>query len=57
MTRRPEHGGGGGKVSFHLSAGVNATAALVILGGLVTSTLLYLFLLPALYARFGQSSR
>ena len=27
--------------------------ALVILGGLVTSTLLNLFLLPALYARFG----
>ncbi len=32
--------------------------ALVILGGLVTSTLLNLFLLPALYARFGsQRSR
>mgnify|MGYP000425997086 FL=1 len=29
--------------------------ALVILGGLVTSTLLNLFLLPALYARFGKS--
>jgi CzcA family heavy metal efflux pump len=29
--------------------------ALVILGGLVTSTLLNLFLLPALYARFGAS--
>jgi Cu/Ag efflux pump CusA len=28
--------------------------ALVILGGLVTSTLLNLFLLPALYARFGS---
>jgi len=28
--------------------------ALVILGGLVTSTLLNLFLLPALYARFGK---
>jgi len=28
--------------------------ALVILGGLVTSTLLNLFLLPALYARFGR---
>jgi CzcA family heavy metal efflux pump len=28
--------------------------ALVILGGLVTSTLLNLFLLPALYARFGN---
>ncbi len=27
--------------------------ALVILGGLVTSTLLNLFLLPSLYARFG----
>ena len=31
--------------------------ALVILGGLVTSTLLNLFLLPALYARFGASKR
>lgn len=29
--------------------------ALVILGGLVTSTLLNLFLLPALYARFGRA--
>jgi len=29
--------------------------ALVILGGLVTSTLLNLFLLPALYARFGKT--
>jgi len=28
--------------------------ALVILGGLVTSTVLNLFLLPALYARFSQ---
>jgi Cu/Ag efflux pump CusA len=28
--------------------------ALVILGGLVTSTLLNLFLVPALYARFGK---
>ncbi|MCB1226018.1 MAG: efflux RND transporter permease subunit, partial [Verrucomicrobiales bacterium] len=31
--------------------------ALVILGGLATSTLLNLFLLPALYAKFGQSRR
>lgn len=31
--------------------------ALVILGGLVTSTLLNLFLLPALYARFGKVPR
>ena len=30
--------------------------ALVILGGLVTSTLLNLFLLPALYARFGRKT-
>lgn len=30
--------------------------ALVILGGLVTSTLLNLFLLPALYARFGKQT-
>jgi hypothetical protein len=30
--------------------------AVVILGGLVTSTLLNLFLLPVLYARFGRSS-
>ena len=29
--------------------------ALVILGGLMTSTLLNLFLLPALYAGFGKS--
>jgi Cu/Ag efflux pump CusA len=28
--------------------------AIVVLGGLVTSTLLNLFLLPALYARFGR---
>jgi len=31
--------------------------AVVILGGLVTSTLLNLFLLPALYAAFGKSRR
>lgn len=31
--------------------------ALVILGGLITSTLLNLFLLPALYARFGKIRR
>lgn len=31
--------------------------AVVILGGLFTSTLLNLFLMPALYLRFGQSSR
>lgn len=31
--------------------------ALVILGGLATSTLLNLFLLPALYARFGKDTR
>jgi Cu/Ag efflux pump CusA len=30
--------------------------AVVILGGLVTSTLLNLFLLPPLYLRFGQRS-
>lgn len=29
----------------------------VILGGLITSTLLNLFLLPALYLRFGSSAR
>jgi Cu/Ag efflux pump CusA len=28
--------------------------AVVILGGLVTSTVLNLFLLPALYSRFGR---
>jgi len=28
--------------------------ALVIVGGLVTSTLLNLFLIPAMYARFGE---
>jgi CzcA family heavy metal efflux pump len=31
--------------------------AIVILGGLVTSTLLNLFVLPSLYARFGRSRR
>ena len=31
--------------------------AVVILGGLVTSTLLNLFLLPALYAAFGRSRK
>jgi Cu/Ag efflux pump CusA len=31
--------------------------AVVILGGLVTSTLLNLFLLPPLYAKFGQSAK
>jgi Cu/Ag efflux pump CusA len=31
--------------------------ALVILGGLVTSTLLNLFLLPALYLAFGRGKR
>ena len=30
--------------------------AVVILGGLVTSTLLNLFILPALYLRFGQGT-
>jgi Cu/Ag efflux pump CusA len=30
--------------------------AIVILGGLITSTLLNLFLLPAIYARFGASA-
>ena len=29
--------------------------AVVILGGLVTSTLLNLFLVPSLYLRFGKS--
>ena len=28
--------------------------AIVILGGLITSTLLNLFIVPALYARFGR---
>jgi Cu/Ag efflux pump CusA len=30
--------------------------AVVILGGLVTSTLLNLFLMPALYRRYGEAS-
>jgi predicted RND superfamily exporter protein len=30
-------------------------AAIVILGGLITSTLLNLFVLPALYLRFGRA--
>jgi Cu/Ag efflux pump CusA len=31
--------------------------AVVILGGLVTSTMLNLFVMPTLYARFGASRR
>jgi hypothetical protein len=31
--------------------------AVVILGGLLTSTLLNLFVVPSLYLRFGQSRR
>ena len=31
--------------------------AIVILGGLVTSTVLNLFVLPSLYLRFGKSRR
>ena len=31
--------------------------AIVILGGLVTSTLLNLFVMPSLYLRFGASGR
>ena len=31
--------------------------AIVILGGLVTSTLLNLFVVPSLYLRFGKSWR
>jgi len=31
--------------------------AIVILGGLVTSTLLNLFVVPSLYLRFGSSLR
>jgi Cu/Ag efflux pump CusA len=31
--------------------------AVVILGGLVTSTALNLFLLPAIYLRYGQAHR
>jgi Cu/Ag efflux pump CusA len=31
--------------------------AIVILGGLVTSTLLNLFVLPSLYLRFGKPNR
>jgi Cu/Ag efflux pump CusA len=31
--------------------------AIVILGGLVTSTLLNLFVLPSLYLRFGRTRR
>ena len=30
--------------------------AIVVIGGLVTSTLLTLFLLPMLYERFGESA-
>ena len=31
--------------------------AIVVLGGLVTSTLLNLFVVPSLYLRFGRSQR
>ncbi len=31
--------------------------AVVILGGLVTSTVLNVFLLPAIYLRYGRSAR
>jgi Cu/Ag efflux pump CusA len=31
--------------------------AVVILGGLVTSTLLNLFFMPSLYAKFGKSRK
>jgi Cu/Ag efflux pump CusA len=31
--------------------------AIVILGGMVTSTLLNLFVVPSLYLRFGQSTQ
>jgi hypothetical protein len=31
--------------------------AIVVLGGLVTTTLLTLFVLPTLYLRFGRSER
>jgi hypothetical protein len=52
-------------VSFGLSVGwllrnaqrQGAPIAIVILGGLVTSTLLNVFVLPSLYPRFGRSDR
>ena len=36
-------------------AGAGAALTLVILGGLVTSTLLNLLILPALFLRFGRA--
>jgi len=33
---------------------INLPLAIVVLGGLITSTLLTLVVLPALYARFGR---
>ena len=36
--------------------GIEYPMAVVILGGLVTSTLLNLFILPALYLRFGRGT-
>ena len=36
---------------------IEHSMTIVILGGLVTSTLLYLFVLPSLYLRFGKSKR
>src|ERR687893_1771988 len=45
---------GGGSVAGHE---IEHPMAIVILGGLVTSTLLNLFVLPSLYLRFGKSRR
>ncbi|TBR16838.1 efflux RND transporter permease subunit, partial [bacterium] len=50
-----------GFVPMALNTGIGAEVqrplATVVIGGLVTSTLLTLVLLPALYARFGKASR
>lgn len=48
-TTRP----GGSRAGYE----IEHPLAVVILGGLVTSTLLNLFVVPALYLRFGKTDR
>ena len=42
---------------FRLRQEIEYPLAIVILGGLVTSTLLNLFVVPSLYLRFGQGGQ
>ncbi len=50
-----------GFVPMALATGTGAEVqrplATVVIGGLITATLLTLFVLPALYARFGRSQQ